>query len=124
MRILVVEEDRAVREAFKDTLEFFGYEVWDAPQGREALALVRGGVGPVDLVISDLITRHMNALELYTALRDLQADVKMLVVTSYPMPGAGQTLAAQPGVEWTTRPISMERLGQEVEMLLRDNGLN
>ncbi|HSM56059.1 MAG TPA: response regulator [Candidatus Sulfomarinibacteraceae bacterium] len=124
MSILLVEDDGALRGAFKDSLEYLGYKVIDAAHGPQALALLRERPEPIDLVISDLVMPYMNALQLYEELQALQTGVRMLIVTGYPMPQAGQTLAEQPGVRWTTKPIRLERLQAFVEMMIKNNGLS
>lgn len=122
MTILVVEDDAAVRMALKESLEFLGYTVLDAAHGPQALTLLREQEEPVDLVISDLVMPHMNALQLYEELLVLQKDVKILIVTGYPMPHTGQSLVERPGVTWTTKPISLERLQRFVETMTNAAG--
>ena len=41
MRLLVVEDDPRLREAIVDTLMLKGYEVFEAPNGIEAMAILR-----------------------------------------------------------------------------------
>lgn len=123
MSILLVEDDEAVRTALKDSLEYLGYEVIDAANGPQALALLRERQARVTLVISDLVMPHMNGLQLYEALQELQGGLRMLIVTGYPMPHAGQTLAEHPGVRWTTKPIRLEHLQKFVEMMIEGSEL-
>lgn len=117
-RILVVEDNAFAREAFRDILEAFGYEVLDTESGREALALLERKPGRIDLVLSDLVMPQMNALELHEALQAVQADVKMLIVTAYPMPNTGMTLVERAGVSWIKKPVKAPALGETVQRLI------
>ncbi|HSM56056.1 MAG TPA: hypothetical protein VK879_07880, partial [Candidatus Sulfomarinibacteraceae bacterium] len=70
----------------------------DAAHGPQALTLLGERPDPIALVISDLVMPFMNVLQLYDALQALQAGVRMLIVTGYPMPHAGRTWhSLQPG---------------------------
>lgn len=121
VRILLVEDNDIMRQAFREALELHGYDVYEARSGREALTLIDGQTECFDMVISDLVMPHMNALELYEALEEVQGGVRMLIITGYPMPSTGQTLAARPGVSWVRKPVRFEQLGTIVHDLVGTN---
>ena len=79
-RVLVVDDDRAVRESLRRSLEFNGYEVSLASDGAEALAGI-GGIGP-DVVIMDVMMPRLDGLEATRALRAAGNDVPILVLTA------------------------------------------
>ncbi len=60
-RILVVDDDRQIREMLLQMLEIEGYEVMVAPNGKEALKLQ--AQNPADLVITDLIMPEKEGIE-------------------------------------------------------------
>ncbi len=60
--VLVVDDEEDVREALRDLLEQYGYKVLAAPNGREALNILRGG-DPPGFVLLDLIMPVMNGWE-------------------------------------------------------------
>jgi CheY-like chemotaxis protein len=60
--ILVVDDEEDVREALRDLLEQFGYKVLAAPNGREALEILRSTERP-GFVLLDLIMPVMNGWE-------------------------------------------------------------
>ena len=107
-----------MRQAIKEALGLHDLDVDEAPDGRSALSMVRDQNGGVDLIISDLVMPDMNALELYEGLEQLQTGVRMLIITGYPMPGSGQTLAERPGVTWVQKPVQFEKLGTIVRSLV------
>lgn len=111
-----------MRKALREALELHSYEVQEARSGRDALSMIHELKEKFDVVISDLVMPQMNALELYEALEQIQAGVRMLIITGYPMPGAGQTLADRPGVTWIQKPVRFEKLGAIVRELLQKEG--
>jgi CheY-like chemotaxis protein len=60
--ILVIEDDRDIRECMADALEMEGYAVASAGNGREALDRLRRGLRP-DLILLDLLMPVMNGWE-------------------------------------------------------------
>jgi len=80
MRILVVDDDRAVRDSLRRSLEFNGYEVHVASDGAEALATV-GNISP-DAVVMDVMMPRLDGLEATRALRAAGNDVPVLVLTA------------------------------------------
>lgn len=84
-RILLVEDDEAVREILRKTLVAAGYEVEEAPDGVVALAAYRRQ--PIDLVITDLVMPEKDGLETIMDLRRLNPAVKIIA-----MSGGGWTL--------------------------------
>jgi len=80
MRILVVDDDRSVRESLRRSLQFNGYDVDMASDGAEALALVHA-VNP-DVIIMDVMMPRLGGLDATRALRSAGNDVPILVLTA------------------------------------------
>lgn len=80
-KILIVDDDEAVRESLNDFLEFHGYAV--AAVGSAAQALEILGKSDFDLVISDLVMPKMDGISLIKAIRELGKDVPFLVMTGF-----------------------------------------
>ena len=80
MHILVVDDDRAVRESLARSLQYSGYEVDSAADGVEALAHL-SGTHP-DAVIMDVMMPRLDGLEATRMLRSNGNDVPILVLTA------------------------------------------
>ena len=82
--MLVVDDDKAVRESLRRSLEFNGYAVSLAADGAEALAGIGGlanGQGP-DVVVMDVMMPRLDGIETTKALRKAGNDVPILVLTA------------------------------------------
>ena len=66
-RVLVVDDDKAVRESLRRSLEFNGYEVSLATDGAEALAGI--GTTDPDVVVMDVMMPRLDGIETTRALR-------------------------------------------------------
>lgn len=63
--MLIVEDDEAIRETLADILQYEGYVVSTACDGREALLRLRSGIAPA-LILLDLMMPRMNGWEFRT----------------------------------------------------------
>lgn len=69
VRILLVEDQASLRRLVGEVLEFSGYQVTAAPDGKEALELLRSGASCPDLILSDLLMDSLGGAELLDAVR-------------------------------------------------------
>jgi signal transduction histidine kinase/ActR/RegA family two-component response regulator len=81
MKILVVDDERQVRELMGEILEFEGCEATLAENGNEALRLFESG--KFDAVFTDVGMPGMNGWELARALRELDSEVPLAVITGW-----------------------------------------
>jgi two-component system, OmpR family, response regulator MprA len=78
--VLVVDDDRAVRESLRRSLEFNGYAVSLAQDGAEALAGI-SGTNP-DAIVMDVMMPRLDGIETTRALRSVGNQVPILVLTA------------------------------------------
>jgi two-component system response regulator MprA len=81
MKILVVDDERAVRESLRRALELEGYQVELAEDGEEALERVVGPAAP-DAVILDVLMPGIDGLEVCRRLRTDDNPVPVLMLTA------------------------------------------
>jgi CheY-like chemotaxis protein len=79
--VLLVEDNPQVREFAEDLLRDMGCDVMSAADGVEALRLL--DTQPVDLVFSDVVMPGMSGVELARRIREVKADVPVLLATGY-----------------------------------------
>jgi CheY-like chemotaxis protein len=82
-RILLVDDDRNVRELGEEILKKFGYEVLTAEDGEQALALYEKEAGRIDLVILDLIMPGMGGVKCIKNLKEIDPHARVLVASGY-----------------------------------------
>ncbi|MGD8552998.1 MAG: PAS domain S-box protein [Anaerolineales bacterium] len=118
--ILVVEDDEATRMALCEILESLGYHVRSACDGGEALKIIENENGHLDLVVSDLVMPNMGGRELYDHVSTSYPDLKMVLITGYPLGSHTRELLDRKRVSWLQKPLSSELVSKTIHDLLQD----
>jgi CheY-like chemotaxis protein len=112
--ILVVEDDRAIREVLTDVLESEGYQVLNAANGRDAIQLLQSSTPPC-LILLDLMMPVMNGWQF----RDVQRQDPALAPVPVVVISADSDLpikaAAIEANDFLKKPIELNRLLNTVE---------
>jgi two-component system, OmpR family, response regulator MprA len=120
-RVLVVDDDRAVRESLRRSLEFNGYKVSLACDGAEALASIAGS-NPDALVI-DVMMPRLDGIETTRALRTAGNDLPILVLTARDSVGDRVEGLDAGADDYLTKPFALEELLARLRALLRRSHL-
>ncbi|MCX6538965.1 MAG: response regulator [Acidobacteria bacterium] len=107
-RVLVVDDEAAIRELMTKTLALAEYEVEEAPDGRAALGLIR--TSAFDLLITDLKMPGMDGLALIRDARRLVPTLPVIIMTAFSTE-ASAIEAANLGVAgYLTKPFRIARI--------------
>ena len=117
-RILVVDDDDAIRQLLTDALEIEGYDVTAAADGRAAVQLV--AVSRPDFVVLDVMMPHLDG---YSVLREIRAQpgdpVPVLMLTAAADPDSA-TRAWSDGVDYyMAKPFLADEVINVVNGVLR-----
>ena len=81
--ILLVEDDEIMRGLTRQLLEEQGYTVLEAKDGKSALECARSRLGEIKLLLTDVVMRGMNGLELATRLAESNPALKVVFMSGY-----------------------------------------
>ncbi len=114
--VLVVEDNDSTRKALASVLELLNYDVLQAENGYQALEVYREWKSSIDVVVSDLVMPEMGGKALLYALKELDPDVKLILLTGHLVQDDGIDLAEAGAVGWIQKPVSIK----EISALLAD----
>jgi len=112
-----VDDDRAVRESLRRSLEFNGYDVVLAADGAEALAGM--GAAAPDVVIMDVMMPRLDGLEATRAMRSAGHDLPILVLTARDAVGDRVEGLDAGADDYLTKPFALAELLARLRALLR-----
>lgn len=116
-RVLVVEDDSAIRRGLVDALRFSGYAPMEAGDGKAGLALALSA--EVDIVLLDILMPVMNGFEMLEQLRKAKPALPVIVLTA-----KGEEQDRVRGLkggadDYVVKPFSASELLARVEAVLR-----
>ena len=115
--VLVVDDDRAVRESLRRSLEFNGYAVSLANDGAQALASIAGQAP--DALVIDVMMPRLDGIETTRALRTAGNDLPILVLTARDSVGDRVEGLDAGADDYLTKPFALEELLARLRALLR-----
>lgn len=116
--ILLVEDERAARQAIEETLITLGYQVLSAGTGEEALALFERHHEAIDLVLSDTIMPQIDGIELYKMMHERRPDIRLMLMSGYPLEGEKKVLLERENVFWVQKPFTFAGLARAIRRAL------
>ena len=119
MRILVVDDERAVRESLRRALELEGYEVELAADGQEALDRLDSEAPEPDALVLDVLMPRVDGLEVCRSLRRAGSRLPVLMLTAR-VEVENRVEGLDAGADdYVTKPFALEELLARLRALLR-----
>ncbi|MCX2977360.1 PAS domain S-box protein [Halieaceae bacterium IMCC11814] len=123
-RVLVVEDETALREISVETLVSAGYDVVEAEDGIAALRHLESGAG-FDLLFTDLILPGaIMGHDIAKRAKEIQSDIKVLYTTGFAENTLTRAGTLQPSAAILHKPYRRKELLESVGVALSDDGYN
>ncbi len=117
--ILLVEDDRSVRDMLTIVLRRLGYQVLSAADGPRAIELWDCSGVKIDLLMTDLgMSRGMNGLELAQRLREEKSDLKVIVFSGFITEAVERKILATEDTISLQKPFDQQTLARAVSEFL------
>jgi CheY-like chemotaxis protein len=117
-RILLVDDEPAIRRLGNQHLDRLGYSVVCAADPLEALALFTADVDAFDLIITDMAMPHMSGVQLATEILKIKPDMPIILCTGY-SEGLSEEKALKIGVaDFAMKPLDRNDLALRVRKVL------
>ena len=111
--ILVVEDDAIVRMLIVDVLEELEFNVREAADAEEALAVVKDADTVIDLMMTDVGLPDMDGKQLAAKVRELRPTLPILFASGY-----AENIDVPAGMQVIAKPFSIDQLRDKVKSML------
>ncbi|WP_456384485.1 sigma-54-dependent transcriptional regulator [Desulfolithobacter sp.] len=118
--ILIVDDERSMREFLGILLKKEGYNTTTAADGKTALELARKQ--NFDLVVSDIRMPQMSGLELLAALKEEKNDLPVIMITAFASPDDAVTAMKNGAFDYITKPFNVGEIQKVIKAALNRKG--
>ncbi|HEY8146241.1 MAG TPA: sigma-54 dependent transcriptional regulator [Kofleriaceae bacterium] len=119
--VLIVDDERSIRDSLRMILEYEGYRVDEAAGGAEALAKV--GDAPPDAIVLDIRMPEMDGLELLRAFRERGYDMPVIMISGHGDLSTAVEAARRGAYDFFEKPLQRDRVLLSLRNALEAEGL-
>jgi two-component system cell cycle sensor histidine kinase/response regulator CckA len=116
--LLLVEDQKELRELVREMLQMNGYTVVEAGDGLEALEICQKHEGRIDLMLSDVVMPQMGGRELAQRLATIRPEMKVLYMSGYTSNAIVHHGILDPGTALLQKPFTPDSLARKVREVL------
>ncbi|MDR2861037.1 MAG: sigma-54 dependent transcriptional regulator [Syntrophobacterales bacterium] len=120
-RILIVDDDKGIREILEIALSQEGYDVVSAPDGMKALARCRNT--RFDLIITDLKMPKMDGIEFMKALKEISPESLIILMTAYASKESALQAMHEGAYDYLEKTFDIDHLKTLVRDALKKRGI-
>lgn len=116
MSLLIVDDNPNICRTLKDIFNAKGFEVEVAYSGMEALSVF--SAENIDCVLTDIRMPSMNGVELYRALKQIQIDIPVVLMTAYSTDDLVKEGLREGALVVLTKPLDIDNLIRRISAIL------
>lgn len=120
--MLVVDDEKDMRDLLADYLGGLGYKVTCAVSGQEALQIYKQG--NFDIILSDLLMEPMGGLELLKNIKDINPDALFIMITGYPSIKSSIEAMKKGANDYITKPFELNEIKLKIERVILEQHLH
>ena len=118
-KILVIDDEESLRKLLSDQLEDLGYNVLSAADGKEGVDIYKDNINEIDLVLLDMIMPGMSGKQAFDALKKLNPDVKVLLISGYSQNGKAKKILSDGALGFLQKPFNLQQLSEIIHDALK-----
>ncbi len=107
-KILIIDDERAIRNTLREILEYEDYHVEDVDNGQEGLELIRKN--DFDLVLCDIKMNKMDGMEVLTAGLELKPDLPFIMISGHGTIETAVEASKRGAYDFISKPPDLNRL--------------
>jgi two-component system, cell cycle sensor histidine kinase and response regulator CckA len=116
--VLVVDDESTVRTTTTRILERFDFSVIVVPDGETALEVYKKAPRQIDIVLLDMMMPKINGIETFSKLRDLDENVRVILMSGYQESEIRDRLKTAPPFGFLQKPFTARKLLSQIRQIL------
>jgi two-component system, cell cycle sensor histidine kinase and response regulator CckA len=116
--VLLVEDERGVRELAREYLQMSGYTVLEASDGPGALALAKDHKGEINVLMTDVVMPGMSGRELAERIVEVRPEIKILYMSGYTDQAIVRHGILDRGADLLQKPFGLNTLASKLREVL------
>jgi two-component system chemotaxis response regulator CheY len=110
--VLVVDDEKDIRQVVRMSLEKLGYYVVEAEDGQQAITLLQQGEHPmvIDVIITDIRMPNINGVEAMDYFQREYPSIPLIVLTGFPDLDLAMQLMKRGVTDYLVKPVEREKL--------------
>lgn len=117
-KILLVEDEDAVRMFAARALKDKGYEILEASNGVEAIEIAKQSENTIDLIITDVVMPGMDGPQMINNIREFLPEVKVVFISGYAEDSFRKKLNNEDNIHFLPKPFNLKDLALKVKDIL------
>jgi PAS domain S-box-containing protein len=118
--ILIVEDNKDIRDFSKTFLESIGYRVFEAENGKEGLEIFKELQNEIDMVFTDVVMPGIGGKELIEKIKKIKPQIKTLFTSGYPRNQFSETGSLEDNTPFLQKPYSPQNLAKKIREILNN----
>ncbi len=119
--ILVVDDNKSIRDIVSASLKTFGYTILTANDGSEGIEVFKDNQEKIQMVILDMIMPKLGGMEVYHEIKKLNPDIKALLSSGYTVEDISVSIDKDLNIGYLQKPFSISELLNSITNIMGNN---
>ncbi|MEW6456326.1 MAG: response regulator [Acidobacteriota bacterium] len=120
--VLIVDDEEIIRNLIREILERFGYKVFTASNGEEAIDIYTEMKDKIDIIILDMIMPGIGGKRTFSKLKEINSKANILLMSGYKKNGETQEALNEGALGFLQKPFNVNDLIKAIKMILHHSG--
>ena len=110
MRILIIDDEKSIRNTLKEILEYEGYEVALAENGEQALSILEQGKVQIDTIFCDIKMPGIDGIEVLEKIQEMNLEVPVIMISGHGDIDTAVECIKKGAYDFIEKPLDLNRI--------------
>ena len=110
MKILIIDDEKSIRNTMKEILEYEGYQVVLAENGEQALAILETGKEQIDTVFCDIKMPGIDGIEVLEKIQEMALDMPVIMISGHGNIDTAVECIKKGAYDFIEKPLDLNRI--------------